>query len=50
MTNIKDKLSSLNKEILKDFLENLVKRFDILTKWMICPILDISVIKNGKWY
>lgn len=52
MANIKDKLSSLNKEILKkDFLENLVKRF-----WYSYQMDDlsnlgyISVIKNGKWY
>ena len=52
MANIKDKLSSLNKEILKkDFLENLLKRF-----WYSYQMDDlsnlgyISVIKNGKWY
>jgi len=52
MANLKDKLNSYNKEILKkDFLEKLVKRF-----WYSYEMDDlsklgyISVIKNGKRY
>lgn len=52
MANLKEKISSSNKEILKkDFLEKLVKRF-----WYTYEMDDlsnlgyISVIKNGKRY
>ncbi|PJA48476.1 MAG: hypothetical protein CO170_02585 [candidate division SR1 bacterium CG_4_9_14_3_um_filter_40_9] len=52
MSKIKEKLSSLNREILeKDFLEKLVKRFGYTHKMDDLSNLGyISVIKNGKRY